>query len=194
MSELLQANENSSSGRGWDSGAVAKVVDRYVDQVRRAARGAGLDATQADDVTQATFVTFIETIERFEGRSHVRTWLFGILYKKIAALRRGSATERDLQPVDAEFESRFNPDGSWVDPPRQGERELETKDLRRGILACLDAVPERQRLAFTLREVEGLGSEEMCKILGVSRTNLGVMLHRVRNKLRGCLEAKGLVR
>ncbi len=59
--------------------AIQTVVQTYLGQILRAARGAGLDAQQAEDVTQETFATFIETAPRFESRSHVRTWLFGIL-------------------------------------------------------------------------------------------------------------------
>ena len=56
----------------------------------------------------------------------------------------------------------------------------------------MEEAPKRQRLAFHMREVEQLSSDEICKILEVSRTNLGVMLFRMRNRLRECLEAKGL--
>ena len=58
--------------------------------------------------------------------------------------------------------------------------------------SCLEDVPERQRVAFTLREVEGFETEEICKILDVSANNLGVLLYRARNRLRECLESKGL--
>ena len=66
-------------------------------------------------------------------------------------------------------------------------------ELRAEISDCLETAPERQRLAFQLREGEGLSSGEICKILGVSVTNLGVMLHRLRNRMRECLEARGVI-
>ena len=68
--------------RAGDREAIEAVVRAYLSQVFRAARGAGLDPQAAEDVTQATFATFIEKAASFEGRSHVRTWLFGILYRK----------------------------------------------------------------------------------------------------------------
>ncbi len=137
--------------RERDAESLQEVVRAYLPQVLRAARGAGLPPQLAEDVTQDTFVTFIETAHRFEGRSHVRTWLFGILYKKDAArrLRR----DQEMDDIDDVFE---------------------------------------QRMAFVLREVEGMDTREICKILEVTRTNLGVLLHRVRNRLRECLEAKGI--
>ncbi len=161
-------------------------------------RGAGFLhcelATQdrADDVAQSTFTTFIETAQRFEGRSHVRTWLFGILYKKVAEARR--AVGRDLQTddIDQVVEQRFKTGGSWMQPPRPIDEQLYDTEVRQGIEECLEAVPSQQRMAFILREVQGLATEEICKILEVTRTNFGVLLYRARNRLRECLEAKGM--
>ncbi|MEE8139084.1 MAG: sigma-70 family RNA polymerase sigma factor [Thermoanaerobaculia bacterium] len=180
--------------RASDSKAIESVVNTYLNQILRAARGAGLDAHQAEEVTQETFTTFIETAHRFEGRSTVRTWLFGILYRKIQEARRGFARDGKMDDIDEVFESRFADDGSWSRPPRAADVDLQNKELRRDISGCLDAAPERQRMAFMLREVDGLDTKEICKILDVSATNLGVMLFRIRNRLRECLEAKGVGR
>jgi RNA polymerase sigma-70 factor (ECF subfamily) len=173
-----------------DREALAAVVDAYLDQVVRAARGAGLDQQQAEEVGQNTFATFIETAPRFEGRSHVRTWVFGILYRKIQEARRGFAKDRRMDDIDEVFESRFDPTGSWSRPPQGPDDDLFAKEARQEIGDCLEAAPEQQRMAFLFREVDGLSTQEICKILEVSATNLGVMLHRVRNRLRDCLETK----
>jgi RNA polymerase sigma-70 factor (ECF subfamily) len=173
-----------------DREALAAVVDAYLDQVVRAARGAGLDQQQAEEVGQNTFATFIETAPRFEGRSHVRTWVFGILYRKIQEARRGFAKDRRMDDIDEVFESRFDPTGSWSRPPQGPDDHLFAKEARQEIGDCLEAAPEQQRMAFLFREVDGLSTQEICKILEVSATNLGVMLYRVRNRLRDCLETK----
>ncbi len=178
--------------RAGDRDAIRAVVETYLGQVLRAARGAGLDEHQAEDVTQATFATFIEAAPRFEGRSRVRTWLFGILYKKIAEARRKAGREQAMEDIDAVFEQQFDADGSWIQPPRPVDAELYASEVRREIERCLDTVPTKQRMAFVLREVEELDTKEICKILDVTRTNLGVILHRSRTRLRECLEAKGL--
>ncbi len=89
------------------------------------------------------------------------------------------------------MESRFALDGSWQRPPRPLDRELQDAEIRDAIDECLDLVSTQQRMAFVLRELEGLTTEEICKILDVSRTNLGVLLYRSRNRLRECLETKG---
>ena len=176
--------------RERDREVLAAVVDTYLDQILRAARGAGLNPQLAEEVTQNTFATFIETAGRFEGRSHVRTWLFGILYRKIQETRRAVAKDRHIDDIDEVFEDRFDEKNSWSRPPRDAEDELFSAEARREIDDCLEEVPDRQRMAFVLREVEELPTKEICKILDVSSTNIGVLLFRARNRLRECLESK----
>lgn len=180
--------------RERDPAAVRAVVGEYLPQVLRAAKGAGLPPAEADDVVQATFTTFIESAPRFEGRSHVRTWLFGILYKKIAEARRDPSREREagLDDVDGLVEGRFDADGAWSRPPRPADARLHDREIREGIAECLDQAPTSQRMAFFLREVEGFSTEETSEAMGVTRNNLGVLLYRIRNRLRECLEAKGM--
>ncbi len=178
--------------RERDAQTLEEVVRRYLPQILRAAGGAGLAPQLAEDVAQDTFVTFIETAPRFEGRSHVRTWLFGILYKKIAAARRNLRRDNEIDDIEEVFEQRFDDAGSWSRPPLPVDAEVYDAEVRRGIDGCLDRVPTNQRMAFVLREIEGMDTQEICKILEVTRTNLGVLLHRVRNRLRECLEAKGI--
>lgn len=177
--------------RAGDRETLEAVIHAYLGQILRAARGAGLSPERAEDVTQATFATFIEVARRFEGRSHVRTFLFGILYKKIAEARRGERREQQTDSIEDLVESRFALDGSWQHPPRPLDRELQDAEIRDAIGECLDHVSTQQRMAFVLRELEGLTTEEICKILDVTRTNLGVLLYRSRNRLRECLETKG---
>ena len=180
--------------RERDAESLAEVVRLYLPQVLRTARGAGLDPQLAEDVAQDTFVTFIEAAPRFEGRSHVRTWLFGILYRKIAEARRQVWLDQEMDDIDEVFEQRFNSAGSWTRPPRPVDAAIYEAEIRQGIESCLDLVPTKQRMAFVLREIEEMDTEEICKILETTRTNLGVLLHRVRNRLRECLEAKGIER
>ena len=178
--------------RSGDPEANRDVVRAYLPQIVRAARGAGLRAEEAEDVAQSTFVTFLEAVKRFEGRSHIRTFLFGILYKKIAEARRRLARDNRVDDIGDVMESRFRPDGSWLQPPRPIENRLHDVEVRRQIDRCLEDLPLKQRMAFVLREVEELITEEICKILEVSRTNFGVLLYRARNRLRECLESKGV--
>ncbi|HSL83293.1 MAG TPA: sigma-70 family RNA polymerase sigma factor [Thermoanaerobaculia bacterium] len=176
--------------RAGEPQVLSAVVETYLPRMLRAARGAGLRPEEADEVVQETFTTFLEVAHRFEGRSRVRTFLFGILYRKISEARRGRARDRRHDPIDDVMESRFKADGSWSRPPEASDRLLRTHELRRFLSDCLEESPASQRMAFHLREVEGLSTEEICKILDVTTTNLGVMLYRLRNRTRECLETR----
>jgi RNA polymerase sigma-70 factor (ECF subfamily) len=178
--------------RARDSSAVEAVVHAYMPQILRAARGAGLDPARAQDVTQSVFLTFLERVARFEGRSHVRTWLFGILYRKLSETWRTVRRDNALDDIDEVMEARFARDGTWMHPPRPADRDTLDAEIRAHLAACLDEVPERQRMVFLLREVEGMSTAEICNVLGVTDTNLGVLLFRVRNRLRECLEKRSL--
>ena len=178
--------------RAGDADAIEAVVHAYLGQILSTARGAGLGPQQAEDVTQATFATFIERASNFEGRSHVRTWLFGILYKKISESRRKERRHQQMDDIDEIVEQRFRSDGRWLRPPRPVDLQVEDKEVREEIQGCLDGLTSKQRMAFVLREIEGLATEEICKILDVTSTYLGVLLFRSRNRLRECLEQKGI--
>lgn len=97
-------------------------------------------------------------------------------------------------PLDEVFESRFNEKGGWSRPPADLERLFLSKELGKLIHGCMDGLPVNQREAFMLREVEGFDTNEICKILDVSVTNLGVLIYRARAWLRECLEARGWTR
>ncbi len=194
MAEVIAAEDPNLAAqvRAGDRTAIQTVVETYLAQIHRAARGAGLDLQQAEDVTQATFMTFIEVAPRFEGRSSVRTWLFGILYKKIAEARRARQRDGSMDAIDEAFERRFDANGHWSTPPQPVGMNLHHKEVETEIFTCLDAAPLRQTLAFILREVEELSTEDICHVLGITRTNLDVMRHRIRNRVRDCLESKGV--
>jgi RNA polymerase sigma-70 factor (ECF subfamily) len=173
-----------------DPAAIRAVVETYLSHILNAARASGLDLQKAEDVTQSTFATFIEKASAFEGRSHVRTWLFGILYRKIAEARRSVQRDGLSEDIDQVMERRFHPNGTWSNPVQP--MTVYGTELGKLIAECLDTLPTPQRMAFVFREKEEMPTEEICKILDVSRTNLGVLLYRGRNRLRECLEAKGV--
>jgi len=172
--------------------AMQRLVNSYLPQILRAARGAGLNLQNAEDVCQSTFVTFIEKIDTFEGRSHVRTWLFGILYRKISEMRRSASREGAAENIDQVMENRFKTDGHWQQPPHGADMAAYEGEVREHLSDCLDGITTDQRMAFILREVEELDSEEICRTMEISRSNLGVLLYRGRNLLRECLEKRNI--
>ena len=172
--------------------ALEAVVNAYLPQIVRAARGAGLNAVAADDVAQETFITFFEKAPTFEGRSKIRTWIFGILYRKIAEARRSVKRSNEMDDIDELIDQRFNPDGKWIRPPRPVDQDLYESEVMELLDECLEIVPDQQRMAFVLREMEEMETTDICNVLDVTTTNLGVLLFRARNRLRECLESKGV--
>lgn len=177
--------------RRRDPDALAEAVRDHARPLLRAARGLGFAEQEAEDLVQDVFTTFLEKLEDFEGRSQVRTWLFGILHRKAMERRRASIKDDCMDPIDEVFESRFDANGKWARPPADLERLMLSKEIGELIRGCMDGLAVNQREAFVLREVEGLDTGEICKILDVSITNFGVLMHRARARLRECLEAKG---
>ena len=104
--------------RRCDADALRDVVESYLPHILNTARASGLAPERAEDVTQATFATFLERASAFEGRSHVRTWLFGILYRKISEARRGLDRERRSDAIDQIMEAALIPEGCGNPLPR----------------------------------------------------------------------------
>jgi RNA polymerase sigma-70 factor, ECF subfamily len=177
--------------RRRDPDALAEAVHDHARPLLRAAKGLGFAEQEAEDLVQDVFTTFLERLDSFEGRSQLRTWLFGILHRKALERRRASIMDDRMDPIDEVFESCFDAKGKWTRPPADLERLMLSNEIGKLIRGCMDGLPVNQREAFVLREVEGLDTGEICKILDVSVTNFGVLMHRARARLRECLEAKG---
>ncbi len=178
--------------RSRDSHALGAVVDAYLPQLLRAGRGMGFSPEAAEDLAQSSFLALIQSVDRFEGRSHIRTFLFGIFYNKVNEYLREKIKVESHDPIDEVIESRFDQAGRWRQPPGDIEREVYGLEIGRSIQDCLGELPESQRIIFYLREVEEMSTQEICKKMGLSKTNVGVILFRARNRLRECLESKGL--
>jgi RNA polymerase sigma-70 factor, ECF subfamily len=151
----------------------------------------------AEEVVQETWLAVLSGLERFEGRSSLKTWLFRILTNR--AKTRGRREARTLPfsafAADGDEEQtavavdRFARDGHWVSPPRGvPEERLLAAEARRRIEGAITALPPNQRRVITLRDVEGLSAEEACNVLGLSETNQRVLLHRARAKVRAAFE------
>jgi len=177
--------------RQRDPEALAEAVNEHARALYRAARAFGFAEPEAEDLVQDVFTTFLEKLDGFEGRSLLRTWLFGILHRKTLERRRASMIQDRTDAIEDVLESRFDERGNWSRPPADLERLFLSKELGKLIRVCMDGLPASQREAFVLREVEELETGEICKILDVSATNFGVLIHRARGRLRDCLESKG---
>jgi RNA polymerase sigma-70 factor, ECF subfamily len=183
--------------RGGDEAAFRELVGRMHRGLVRVALAYVGSTSAAEEVVQETWLAVVAQIDRFEGRSSLRTWIGTILANR--AKTRGvrdkrsvpfsSLTRDDLDPVEPE---RFTPGGFWSPPPGRWNDAPESlvlrKEAREEIEHELAALPETQRTVVVLRDLEGWSSEEVCNVLEISETNQRVLLHRGRQRLRMALE------
>lgn len=174
-----------------DPAALAELADAYLPQLLRAGRGMGFSREENEDLAQSVFLAFLEGLDRFEGRSHIRTFLFGIFYHKVSEHFREKQREKKKDPIDEVMESKFDAQGNWS-YSFDIERQIFSQEAKQIIQECLETIPRAQRIAFYLREVEQMETPEICKKMGISVTNLGVLLFRARNRLCECVEKKGV--
>lgn len=156
------------------------------------------NATHAEDVVQETLLAALQGAAAFQGNSSVRTWLTGILKHKIMDHFRRQSREAPLEGLEDElsvddFDGLFRANGhvantvpapSWGDPEAAFSQERFFAVLER----CMSRLPKNTARAFHMREVLGMGTEEICKELGITATNCWVLLYRARMSLRECLQ------
>lgn len=176
-------------------------VEEHGDHLFRFALSRLRDPAKAEDLVQETFLAALKGGGSFGGRSAEKTWLIGILKNKIfdhfrKASRESSFT--DLEFYSDEEGDRFIPDGmfqggwihelgpmEWSTAPGAG---LDSEAFWKTFHECCEKMPRKISAVFTLREMDGVESSEICRILDVTESNLWVMLHRARMALRRCLE------
>jgi len=152
----------------------------------------------AEDVVSETMLAALEGAGRFGGQSQLKTWVVGILKHKIVDQFRKAGREISADALqeagDAEtFDDLFAPDGhfrarplpSWGDP----EAALDRTQFLETMQACVDKLPTALGRIFVMREWLDYETDELCKELGITATNVFVMLYRARMRLRECLES-----
>ncbi|HEY2938957.1 MAG TPA: sigma-70 family RNA polymerase sigma factor [Gaiellaceae bacterium] len=190
--------------RAGDERAFAALVREYHSSLVRVARIYVSTLASAEEVAQETWVGVLNGLDRFEGRSSLRTWIFRILTNiaKTRAQRDGrtlpfSALQDPGRVPEAAVDAdRFlDPEhprwpGHWaIKPEAWPEDALLAAETRERIAEAIEALPASQRAVITLRDVEGWDGAEVCNALGLTETNQRVLLHRARSKVRGALES-----
>jgi RNA polymerase sigma-70 factor, ECF subfamily len=183
-----------------DRDAFAYLIDRYHAPLMRLALQFVPSRAVAEEVVQETWLAVIKGIDRFEGRSSLKTWLFRILAniartKGVKEHRSVPFTvalpEGDEPEVDPRRFRRFRHAGSWKEPPERWP-DPEAQALMREELGvvrtAMDALPTSQRAVMTMRDVLGWTSVEVCDALEISAENQRVLLHRARSRVRSALE------
>ncbi len=193
--------------RAGDESAFTNLVNQYHGALIRLALAHVTDRSVAEEVVQEVWMAVLEGLDRFEGRSSLKTWIFSILTNK--AKTRG-VRERRSVPVsalttDGEEDgeavveaSRFRTEGHWKDywteypqswDEGTPERHLLEKEGAGLLEQAIAALPARLKQVLIMRDVEGLDSKEVCALLSISEANQRVLLHRARGKVRQALEA-----
>jgi RNA polymerase sigma-70 factor (ECF subfamily) len=192
--------------RSGNEGAFVSLVNMYHFLMLRLAMIFVPSEAIAEEVVQEAWMGVLHGLDRFEGRSSLKTWIFRILTNraKTRAQREGrsipfsslSEFTTELQEPAIEPERFHGPDdqwpGGWVSFPRRWEEIPEERILSQETMTriqeAIDTLPVGQREVITLRDIEGCTSEEACDLLGVSEANQRVLLHRARCKVRRALE------
>jgi RNA polymerase sigma-70 factor (ECF subfamily) len=185
--------------RAGDERVFAALAQRWSGVMLRLALAHVASRAVAEEVVQEAWLTMLRSLERFEGRSSLRTWVLGIVVNLARA--RGRAERRSVAvPLDSGElidPSRFLPDSHprwprhWAVEPapwRTPEDELLAGESRNVLLTAIEQLPPTQREVLTLRDLEGVSAAEVCNILGLTDTNQRVLLHRARTRVRNALE------
>jgi RNA polymerase sigma-70 factor (ECF subfamily) len=191
--------------RAGDEAAFRALVKQHDRTMRRIAMSFVQTASVADEVVQETWLAVIRGLDRFEGRSSLKTWIFRILVNR--AQSRG-VRERRTTPFssfdaqDGEPGYTVDPErfvapghtsaGYWVTPPSRffelPEERLLAAETTELIERSISALPLRQQQVIRLRDVEGWDAQEVCESLGISPANQRVLLHRARAAVRSAME------
>ncbi len=191
--------------RAGDETAFEQVTREFSPVMLRVAQMYVSSRAVAEEVVQETWLGVLEGIERFEGRSSLKTWIFRILTNtaKTRAVREGRtlplsslAGADDPQEPALEADRFHGPDhpwpGHWTARPAVWsalpEERLLAGETRERLADALEGLPPNQRAVVTLRDVHGWSSEEVCNALSLSETNQRVLLHRGRSRMRSALE------
>ena len=179
--------------RAGEEAAFVTLVAHHHDAMLRLARTFVRSSAVAEEVVQDTWLGVLRGVDRFEGRSSLRTWLLAILVNR--ARSTGAREARTVALGDAEpavDHARFGATGAWSLPPHHWVEDVEDRvgatALGGTLRAALAAMPAQQRAVVMLRDVDGLDSDEVCDVLALTPGNQRVLLHRGRSRLRQALE------
>jgi RNA polymerase sigma-70 factor (ECF subfamily) len=180
--------------RAGDEEAFVMLVARYQQPMFRLACSMVASLQVAEEAVQDTWLGVVRGIDRFEGRSSFKTWIFRILVNRVRSAGSREPTDTSLETMQAVDPTRFDAEGQWADPVEHwttaSEDRLDAATWGPILNSALDKLPARQRQVVMLRDVEGLTNDEARAVLGISVGNQRILLHRGRARLREILDAE----
>jgi len=190
---VVEEHELVARLRAGDEAAFSDLVEQHHPAMVRLALLHVRSRAVAEEVAQEAWLGLLRGIDRFEGRSSLRTWLFRIVVNR--AISTGIRERVHLPVSDEELETtdgRFSQDGWWARPPEHWADQVLDRVAAPALVARVREViaelPPLQRDVVTLRDVDGLSAVEVCRVLDISEVNQRVQLHRARTRIRAALE------
>ncbi len=184
-----------------DASRPSEWVDKYADALFSYSVARVSDRETARDLVQETFLSALQNVDTFRGDSSEKTWLFAILKNKIVDhFRRATADPRHapLEDDSHELNRFFDDEGEWKESEGPSDwsvnphRTYRAKEFQGVLERCLATLKAQWRAIFTLKYLEDLDSEEICKELAISPSNYWVIMHRAKLVLRRCIEKNWL--
>ena len=177
--------------RAGDEAAFVDLVNRYQARMLRLAEATVGSRAVAEEVTQDTWLGVVRGVDRFEGRSTLKTWLFHILLNRA---RSAAGREARAGRPDDDIAERFDASGAWITPPQPWAEQADDRILAQRLAArvqdLLPQLPEAQRQVVVLRDLEDTAPKDVCTLLGITDGHQRVLLHRGRARLRDLLDGE----
>ena len=152
------------------------------------------DSELAKDIVQETFFSGLKAQYNFRGQASERTWLISILKRKIIDHYRKINSAKGKAEIRMNFYEDGDKKGTWIEErvpqmwDNEAEKNIENDELKSALDNCINKLPEKYRIVFLMKNVQHFETEEICNELGITASNLWVIIHRARHQLRKCLE------
>jgi RNA polymerase sigma-70 factor (TIGR02943 family) len=171
-----------------------KWIDNYADYLYNYSISRVNNSDLAKDLVQDTFFAGLKSAKNFQGKASERTWLVSILKRKIIDHYRKINSKKGQAEIRMSFYEDGENEGSWLEErvpqswDNASEKKIENEELRNQLELCINKLPEKYAMVFRMKTIQEFETEEICKELGITSSNLWVIIHRARTQLRKCME------
>lgn len=186
LKSKMPQEENTLNPDNW--------IDKYADYLFNYAVVRVNNSDIAKDLVQDTFFAGLKSAKNFQGKSTERTWLVSILKRKVIDYYRKINSKKGKAEVRMNFYNDGENEGSWIEErvpqnwDNKTEKDIENQELKTQLDTCIDNLPEKYALVFRMKTIQEFETEEICKELDITASNLWVIIHRARTQLRKCME------
>lgn len=169
-------------------------IDQYADYLFNYAVVRVNDHDLAKDLVQETFFAGLKSAKNFKGEASERTWLISILKRKIIDHYRKINSKKGQAEIKVNFYESGEKEGNWIEErvpqswDNESEKSIESEELGAALEKCIDNLPKKYGMVFRMKTIQGFETEDICKELEITSSNLWVIIHRARTQLRKCME------